>query len=84
MMPNSHPELRDFQFAPNNHYGFFFLHILTSTIAFWLEYVLFYQFYAEITTFFDKKKCLGWFLYKMLSLNRLAENAISITLKHAK
>ena len=40
------------QFAPNNHYEFFFLHIIPSTIALRLEYVLFYPFYAEITTFF--------------------------------
>ena len=25
VMPNSYPEWRDFQFAPNNHYGFFSL-----------------------------------------------------------
>ena len=50
------PEVRNFQFAPKNHYGFFFLHTLPSTIAFGLEYVLFYQFYAKITTFFDQEK----------------------------
>ena len=33
-----------------------FLHTLRSTIAFRLEYVLFYQFYAKITTFFDQGK----------------------------
>ena len=56
VMPNSYPEWRNFRFAPNNHYGFFFLHTLPSTIAFRLEYVLFYQFYAKITTFFNEKK----------------------------
>ena len=50
------PEWRNFQFAPKNHYGFFFLHTLPSTIAFKLEYVLFYQFCAKITTFFDQEK----------------------------
>ena len=50
------PEWRNFQFAPKNHYGFFFLHTLPSTIAFRLEYVLFYQFYAKITTFFNQEK----------------------------
>ena len=50
------PEWRNFQFAPKNHYGFFFLHNLPLTIAFRLEYVLFYQFYAKITTFFSVKK----------------------------
>ena len=34
VMPNSYPEWRNFQFSPNNHYGFFFLHTLPSTIAF--------------------------------------------------
>ena len=47
VMPNSYPEWRGFQFAPNNHYGFFFLHTLPSTIAFRLEYVFICQFYAE-------------------------------------
>ena len=46
------PVWRNFQFAPKNHYGLFSWHTLPSTIAFRLEYVLFYQFYAKITTFF--------------------------------
>ena len=50
------PEWRNFQFAPKNYYGLFFLHTLPSTIAFRLEYVLFYQFYAKITTFFDQER----------------------------
>ena len=51
-MLTSYPEWRNFQFEPNNHYRLFFLHTLLSTITFRLEYVLFYQFYATITTFF--------------------------------
>ena len=51
VMPNSYPS-DGIQFAPMNHYRFFFLHTLPSTIAFRLEYVLFYQLYAKITTFF--------------------------------
>ena len=51
-----HHEDWNFQFAPKNHYGFFFLQTLPSTIAFKLEYVLFYQFDAKITTFFDQEK----------------------------
>ena len=47
VMPSSYPERRDFRFAPNNRYGFFFLHTIPSTIAFRLEYVFVYQFYAE-------------------------------------
>ena len=50
------PEWRNYQFIPKNNYGFFFLHTLPSTIAFRLEYVLLYQFYAKITTFFDQEK----------------------------
>ena len=48
--PNSYPEWRNFQFAPNNHYWFFFLHTLPSTTAF-----KFYQFYAKMCTFSIKK-----------------------------
>ena len=50
------PEWRNFQFAPKNHYGLFFLHTLPSTIAFRLEYVLFYHFYAIITIFCNQEK----------------------------
>ena len=32
-MKNSYPEWQNFQFAPKNHYGFFFLHTLPSTIT---------------------------------------------------
>ena len=53
--PNSYPEWRNFQFAPNSHYGFFFLHTFPSTSAFKLEHALFYRFYAKITVFFIKK-----------------------------
>ena len=55
VMPNSYPELRNFQFAPNHHYGFFFLHTVPSKILFKLGYALFYQFNAEITIFSIKK-----------------------------
>ena len=34
----------------------FFLHTLPLTVAFRLEYVLFYQFCAKITKFFDQEK----------------------------
>ena len=42
-MLNSYPEWRNFQFAPNIQYGFFFLHTLHATIAFKLDHVLFYN-----------------------------------------
>ena len=55
--PDSYPEWQNFPFAPNNHYGFFFLRTLPSTIAFKLEYVLYYEFYAKIAQF-AVKNCL--------------------------
>ena len=73
VMPNSYPEWRNFQFAPNNHYRFFFLHTLPSTIAFRLECVLFCHIYAEITTF-SIKRCSVRFLSKTLASKCLAEN----------
>ena len=71
--PNSYPEWRNFQFAPNYHYGFFFLHTLPSTIAFRLEYMLFYHINAEITTF-SIKRCSVRFLSNTLTSKRLKEN----------
>ena len=57
-MLNSYSKWWNFQSALKNHYGFFFLHLhtLPSTIAFRLEYVLFYKFYAKTTTFFVQEK----------------------------
>ena len=49
------PSWRNFQFAPNNHYRFFFLHTLPLAIVFKLGYVFFNQFYAEISIFSIKK-----------------------------
>ena len=60
VMQNSYPEWRNFQFAPNNHYSFFFLQTLPLKIVF-VWYALFYQFYAEISTF-STKKCSVWLL----------------------
>ena len=57
VMPNNYPEWWNFQFAPNIHYGFFFLHTLPSTTTFRLEYLFFYQIYTEITAFFDQEMC---------------------------
>ena len=65
---------RNFQFAPNNYYGFFFLHTLHSTTAFGLEY-LFYQFHAKITAFLSKK-CSVRLLSKKLTWKRLAQNDV--------
>ena len=56
LIENSVMRLVNFQFAPKNHYEFFFLHTLPSTISCRLEYVLFYLFYAKITIFFDPSK----------------------------
>ena len=54
-MLNSYPEWQNFQFTPNNHYGFVFLHIFSSTITFKLLHALFCQYYAEISIFTVKK-----------------------------
>ena len=71
-MPNNYPEWRNFPFAPNNHYGFFFLHKLPLTIAFKLEYALFYEFVAKITQY-AVKKCSVRLLLMTLTWERLAE-----------
>ena len=81
VMPNS-PEWRNFQFAPNNQYGyFFFLHSFPSTIAFKLAHVLFYQFYARLTVSFIKK-CSVRLLSKTLTSKRLTENNVKIEVMH--
>ena len=70
---------KNFQFAPNNHYGFFFLYTSTfpSTIhvAFKLQYAPFYEFYAKITVFCIKK-CLVRLLSKTLTSKLVAENYV--------
>ena len=68
VMPNSYPQWLNFQFAPNNHYGFFFLHTFRSTIVLKLEYALFYQFFAKVTVFFIEK-CSVWLLSKTSKTN---------------
>ena len=57
---------------------------LPSTIAFRLEYVLVYQFYAEITIFFKQEMFDLVPICKMLTLKRLAETDDNMTSKHAK
>ena len=73
MMPNSYAERWNFQFAPNNHYGFFFLHTLPLSITFMLEFVLFM---LKLLHFLIKR-CSVWFLSEMLT--RLAENDVIMT-----
>ena len=51
VMPKSYPEKPNFQFASNNHFGFFFLRTLSLRIAFKLKFALFCKFYAKISTF---------------------------------
>ena len=55
-MPNSYPSDGIFNLHRRTIMDYFFVHTLLSTIAFRLEYVLFYQFYTNITTFFDQEK----------------------------
>ena len=77
------PEWRNFQFAPSNHYGFLFLHTLPSTIAFRLEHVLFYQFYAKITTFFDQER-FGMAPLLYVDVETFGETDMKITSRHQK
>ena len=53
----------------------FFLHTFPSTMAFKLEYALFYQFYARIAVILILK-CLVQFLSETLMSKHLAENDI--------
>ena len=64
MIPNSSPEWGNFQCAPNNHYGFFFLHTPPSSTAFKLKCVLLCQFYAKISTFLVKKISVWGFYFR--------------------
>ena len=72
MVPNRYSEWRNFQFAPNSHNGFFFLHTLPLTYASKLENVLFYQFYSKISIFFDKKSSVQ-LLFRALMSKHLAK-----------
>ena len=57
--------------------------ILHSTIAFRLEYVFFYQFYAKITTFFDQKRFgTGTLLY--VDVETFGETDLKMTLRRQK
>ena len=66
IIPNSFLEWQNLQFEPNNHYGFFSLHTLPSTIAFKLKYA--------ISTFAVKK--FGYYLRRQHRL--LEENDVRI------
>ena len=84
MMPNSYPS--DGIFNLHRRYimdSFFFLHTLSSIMAFRLEYVLFYQFYAKITTFFNQEK-FGRLLSYTLTSKCLAETDVKMTSKRKK
>ena len=72
VMPNSYPAWRNFHFAHKNHYGFFFLHTLPSTIGFRLEYSLFYDIYLKVDQF-AVKNCAVRLLSMMLTVKRFAE-----------
>ena len=56
VMPNNYPNDGIFNLHQRTIMDSFFLHSLPWTIAFRFEYMLFYQFYAKITTFFDQEK----------------------------
>ena len=51
----SYPEWRNFQFAPDSHFGLFFLHTPSSSTAFNFKPVNL-SFYTKISTFFGQEK----------------------------
>ena len=55
-LPNSYPSDGIFNLLRRTIMDSFSCIPFPSTIALRLEYVLFYQFYAKITTFFDEEK----------------------------
>ena len=71
---NSYPSNRISIRTEKNHYRFFFLHTLPSTIVVKLEYALFYHFYAKVSIF-SIKKC---------SVRHPSKNAIFICLGEKK
>ena len=54
------------QSASNNPYVLYFLHTVPTTIVFKLEYVLFYQFYAELSIFSIKTCSVSAPIYDVL------------------
>ena len=83
VMLNSYYEDGIFQFAPNNYYGFFFLHTFPSTIAFEFKYALFYKFNIKLSIFVARK-CSVQLLSTTLTLKRLVENDVKTNVKHKK
>ena len=81
VMPNSYPSDGIFNLHRRTAKDSFSC-ILPSTIAFRLEYVLFYQFYAKITIFFDHEKTVRLLSYTLTS-KRLAETDMKLTSKMA-
>ena len=57
-LPNSYPEWRNFQFAPNNHYISFFLHSFPSSIVFNLDMHFLSILWWNKYTYIFIKKCL--------------------------
>ena len=64
MMPSSYPSDGIFSLHRRTIVDSFSC-ILHSTIVFRLDYVLFYQFYAKITTFFDQKSSVRLLSYTL-------------------
>ena len=62
VMPNSYAERRNFQFAPNNHYRFFFLHTVPSTIVYLNLDVRYFINFTLIWVQVSIKKCSVWLL----------------------
>ena len=53
-LPNSYSEWRNFQFTPNSHYGFFFLHTVFRNYIYAWKYVILSNLRSK-TTFFDQE-----------------------------
>ena len=56
VMPRSYPSDGIFNLHRRTNMDSFSCILFPSAIAFRLEYVLFYHFYAKITSFFDQEK----------------------------
>ena len=78
VMPNSYPEWWNFQFATNNHYGFFFLYTLPSQLHLCLKICYFIKITLK-QLHFSIKRCSVRFLPKTLTSKRFAENDVNMT-----
>ena len=85
MMPNNYSEWRNFQFALNNHYTFFFFHTFPLTIVFKLGYALLFSVLRWNKYIFDQEMFVSPLISDVLtscmrlSYTRWYKTEISIT-----